>query len=129
MRETLIAKYPNRFRIPSETEIKQEIGRLFSKSKDTRSATRQTISRGRVQDGFIQDKNSGNAIVNWHSVLEELVSKKIMDKPEAIYKQFLLIMTETHSIPLDDVPEKGDVKKKISALKQKYKKEAITSVV
>ena len=41
MRDTLIAKYPNRLRIPSETEIKQEIGRLFSKSKDTRSATQQ----------------------------------------------------------------------------------------
>ena len=26
MRDTLIAKYPNRFRIPSDTEIKQEIG-------------------------------------------------------------------------------------------------------
>ena len=39
MRDALVAKYPNRFRIPSETDIKQEVGRLFSKSKDTRSAT------------------------------------------------------------------------------------------
>ena len=43
MRDTLIAKYPNRFRIPSEIEMKQKIGRLFSKSKDSRSATQQKI--------------------------------------------------------------------------------------
>ena len=55
--------------------------------------------------------------------------KKVVEKPEAIYKQFLSIMTETYSIPLDDVPAKGNVKKKITAFKQKYKKEAITSVV
>ena len=75
------------------------------------------------------DRNSGNIIVNWQSVLEELVSKKVLEKPEAIYKQFLLIMIETYSIPLEEVPAKGDVKKKISVFKQKYKKEAITSVV
>ena len=51
--------------------------------------------------------------------MEELVSKKVLEKPEAMYKQFLLIVTETYSIPLDDVPAKGYVKKKISAFKQK----------
>ena len=48
MRDSLIAKYPSRFTITSEIEIKQEIGRLYSKSKDTRSATGQANSRGSV---------------------------------------------------------------------------------
>ena len=39
VRDVLVAKYPNWFIIPSETVIKQEIGRLCSKPKDTRSAT------------------------------------------------------------------------------------------
>ena len=38
-------------------------------------------------------------------------------------------MIETYSIPVDDAPSKGDVKKKITAFKQKYRKEATTSVV
>ena len=84
MRDLLIAKYPNRFTIPSEIEIKQEIGRLFSKSKDTRSATRQKTSRGSVQEGFILDRNSGIVIVNWQLVLEDLASTKVLEKPEAI---------------------------------------------
>ena len=129
MRDALIAKYPNRFTIPSETEIKQEIGRLFSKSKNTSTTSRRKNSRGSVQEGFILDRNTNNIIVNWQTVLEGLVSKKVIEKLEAIYKQFLSIMTETYSIPLNDVPAKGDVKKKITAFKQKYRKEAITSVV
>ena len=94
MRDTLIAKYPNRFRIPSDTEIKQEIGH----SKLAISIGRIGLQKGTGETG-------------------------------GMYKQFLLIMTETYSIPLDGVPAKGDVKMKISAFKQKYKKEAITSVV
>ena len=84
MRETLIAKYPNRFWIPSETDIKKEIGKLLRKSKDTISATWQTNSRDSVQDVFILDRNSDNIIVNWQSVLEELVSKKVLEKPEVM---------------------------------------------
>ena len=129
MRDALIAKYPNRFTIPSETVIKQEIGRLFSQFKNTRATSRRKNNRGSVQEGFILDRITNNVIVNWETVLEDLVSKKVLEKPEAIYKRFLSIMTETYSIPLDDVPAKGNVKKKITAFKQKYKKEAITSVV
>ena len=53
MRDALIAKHPNRFTIPSETEMKQEIGRLFSKSKDTSSATWQK-SRGMFKKVLFQ---------------------------------------------------------------------------
>ena len=129
MRDALIAKYPYWFTIPSETEIKQEIGRLFSQFKTKSATTRRKNNKGSVQEGFILDGNTNNVIVNWHTVLEDLVSKKVLEKPEAIYQQFLSIMTETYSIPLEDVPAKVNVKKKITAFKQKNKKEATTSVV
>ena len=57
MRDILISKYPNHFTIPSKTEIKKEIGRLFSKFTDT-STTRRKNSRGSVQKGFILDRNT-----------------------------------------------------------------------
>ena len=84
MGDASTTKYPNRFWIPSETDIKKEIGKLLRKSKDTISATWQTNSRDSVQDVFILDRNSDNIIVNWQSVLEELVSKKVLEKPEVM---------------------------------------------
>ena len=38
-------------------------------------------------------------------------------------------MKKTDSIPVYNIPIKEDAKKKITALKQKFKKEAIKSVV
>ena len=38
-------------------------------------------------------------------------------------------MTETPAIPIDDIPSKAEVKRKISSLKPRYKKEAMNNVV
>ena len=42
-------------------------------------------NRGSVQESFILDRNNGNIIVNWQSVLEDMVSQKVLEKPEAIF--------------------------------------------
>ena len=68
-----ILNYPKCFTIPSETKIKQEIDRLFSKSKDT-GTTRRKNSR-------CSDRNTNNVIVNWQTVVEDMVSKEVLEKP------------------------------------------------
>ena len=76
MRGTLIVKIPTLFTILSETEIKQELGKILSKSKDTTSR-KQKKKRGTVQDRIVLLKTTKNIILNWHRVLEKLVSVDI----------------------------------------------------
>ena len=66
MRYAISAWFPNCITIPSLTEIQQEIGKIFSKSKDTTSTKR--IQRGTIQDKFILHKTSKTLTVNWYTI-------------------------------------------------------------
>ena len=131
IRESLKEKYLNRFSISSETEIKQEIGLLFSKSKESSvggTKSKQNKNKGKKSTVILHPDGS-NIMIDWLQVLEEVVKENKGGRPEVLYSQFVLLMTETHAIPIDDILSKSEVKRKISSLKSKYKKEAMNSVV
>lgn len=122
IREALVSRYPNRFSIPSETEIKQEISALFARSKDSKRQKRNK------QDNTIF-VNVSKAAVDWANILDDIVVSNRAEKPEIIYELFVSFMTKTHMFPLDDLPTKANVKKKIAYYKQKHRKEAMNVVV
>ena len=123
IREALLCRYPNRFSLPSETEIKQEISALFAKSKVQKRNTARPQENSQI---FIKETNES---IDWLSLLDEIVSKNISGKPEEIYTNFTHLMTTGYPISLEDLPLKSIVKKKINYLKQKYKKEAMNVIV
>ena len=63
------------------------------------------------------------------NTLVETVGTYRTEKPEIIDQEFVALMTKTHMVPLDALPKKEHVKKKISYYKQKYKKAAMNVVV
>ena len=123
MREALVSKYPNRFCIPSETEIKQKISSIFATSKDS------TRKKTKKKENFIFVENANGTAIDWTNSLEEIVSTNRTEKPEVIYNEFVTLMTNTHTVPFDNLPSKEDVKKKISYFKQRQKKVAMNVVV
>ena len=75
-RESLRSLYPNRFCIPSETEIKQEISKLLQGSKrDNNDNDGNEI----VSDNndLIETTNGSNQHKSWQIILEDL-SKRII---------------------------------------------------
>ena len=68
MRELLKSTYPIRFCIPSETEIKQEISRLFQGSKKT-NLDDDNDTEDVHNDNIVQENSTGIA-VNRHSSWE-----------------------------------------------------------
>lgn len=131
IRESLEEKYPNLFSIPSETKIKQEIGLLFSKSKESSvggTKSKQNKNKGK-KSTIILHLDGSNTMIDWLQVLEEVVKENKCCRPEVLYSRFILLMTETHAIPIDDIPRRHKLKQKISSLKSRYKKEAMNSVV
>ena len=124
MRETFLSRYPNRFCIPSETEIKQKISSIFVTSKDPTRRNKRKINK----DTSIYVEMA-EAAINWANSLKKIVSNNRTEKPEIIYKDFVTSMTNTHKVPFDDLPSKENVKQKISYFKQKYKKMAMIVVV
>ena len=122
MGEALLSRYPNRFCIPSETEIKQKISSIFVTLKcSTRRNKRKTN-----EDNSIYVEMAEVAI-DWANTLEEIMSTNRTEKPEIIYNDFVMLIT--HNIPFDDLPSKENVKQKILYFKQKYKKMAVKDVV
>ena len=123
IREALLCRYPNQFSLPSETEIKQEISAIFAKSKVQKRNTARPQESSQI---FVKETND---LIDWLSDLDEIVSKNISGKPEEIYTNFTLLMTTRYPISLEDLPVKSIIKKKITYLKQKYKKEAMNVIV
>ena len=122
MRQRLKMKYPNRFTIPSETEIKQEISALFMDSKSKKKKSKQNNKDIVV---FNKDKH----IVDWKNILDNLVQNNISEKPKVIYEKYCNILTKDYHVSIDDMPQEKIVKHKISAIRQKHKKKAIGGVV
>ena len=122
MRQSLKMKYPNRFTIPSETEIKQEISALFMDSKSKKKKSKQNNKDIVV---FNKDKH----IVDWKNILDNLVQSNISEKPKVIYEKYCNILTKDYHVSIDDMPQEKIVKHKINAIRQKHKKKAIGGVV
>jgi len=124
MREVLIEKYPCRFSLPGETEIKQFIGKLSQQDKKSKlTKDKPNSNRGR---------KSGKNEVSWYGVLKEIIELNPTEKPEVIYKN--LIETFNDNLPNDfpmvnDEPDKDKVKSTISRFKTKIRNDAKRSIL
>ena len=120
MREELKKQFPDVFSIPGETEIKQYISLLFAKSKST-------INDADF-DTELNDSNINDDIehVNWIKLLKTIIEINPTDKPENIY-QNLLFSVEEHQ--RDQLPPKGEVKKKIASFKSTVRRRLLRSIV
>ena len=128
MREALQSMYPNKFRIPSETEIKQEISKLFQGSKkgDDNDDADELNSD---DDDMGPKTNDSNENKSWEAILEQLVRDNFNLRPEDIWRKHLHELIETYKFENVQIPDKPTVKKKISSLKAKYKKKAMSDLV
>ena len=132
MRELLKTSYPNRFRIPSETEIKQEISKLFQGSKKDTSGDDDDADGVEV-DNNVQE-NSINATDNQHATWEEILENIVKHnhskmKPEEIWQKHLHELRENYKFTETSIPDKATVKRKITSLKAKWKKKALSDLV
>ena len=121
MREALKIKYPWKFSIPGETEIKSHIGAQFQKSKYKRQA-----------DGTGRGRRANCEKPKWYSLVEKLVENEPNGKPEQIYDKFVqAILQDKQEQLYNDVPmnnsaiDKDKIKQKITQHRQKLRKEAM----
>ena len=115
-------------RIPSETEIKQEISKLFQGSKkgDNNDDADEINSD---DDDMGTKSNDVNEYKSWEAILEQLVRDNYNLKPEEIWRKHLHELIETYKFEDVQIPDKPTVKKKIPSLKAKYKKKAMSDLV
>ena len=114
--EQLIMKYPDRYDIPSEQEIRQEIGRLLSlqeKGGDFRNAKPGRRGRKGMDERYA-------------TILKEIVTKDPEVKPKKGYELFLQMLEGAEDG--SHITEK-QVRGEISSLKQaaRKKKALVTS--
>ena len=128
MRESLRSMYPNRFCIPSETEIKQEISKLFQGSKKGNDENGANEIDSDDND-LIEPTNRSNQHKSWQTILDDIIKEDYTAKPEDIWKQHLHKLMEIYNFEEAQIPDKLSVKRKIQSLKAKYKKKALTDLV
>ena len=89
MRDQLQKDYSNTFSLPGETAIKQHIRSLFATSKKADKDKNDNDERD----------TTGNTSKNeeWKCVVNDLVNKNPLEKPENIYQKFLTEMTEVRA--------------------------------
>jgi len=126
MRENLMNKYPGRFSIPGETDIKQFIGKLSQKGKkQIQSKTGNNKSAKGGKPGHIKQL--------WQIPLSELVKKNPTEKPEVIYDNFIKSFGDElpDDLPKDsnDKPDKQQIKSTIARIKTNHKKNAKRSII
>ena len=73
--------------------------------------------------------NRDEETVNWKNILDSLVQSNISEKPKAIYEKYFRTITQDYHVSIDALPEEKIVKNKISVIRQKHKKKAISGVV
>ena len=127
MRETLRSMYPKRFRIPSETEIKQEISKLFQGSKKRDENEDADEINSDVDD--IDVNNSTIEQRSWEAILEQFLKDNFNLKPEEIWRRHVHELIETFKFDQAQLPDKVTVKRKIQSLRAKYKKKAMGDLV
>ena len=132
MRELLKSTYPNRFRIPSETEIKQEISKLFQGSKKT-NMDEDNDAEDVENDNIVQENSTdiaANRHSSWEEILEIIVKNNYSSmKPEEIWQKHLHELIENYKFTETNIPDKATVKRKIASLKAKFKKKALGDLV
>ena len=117
MLQRLKINYPNKFSLPGETEIKQEIGALFKKSKNES-----------IEEDDGSESQEPRDRESWKKDLNEIVKNNKTGKPEYLYKIFIERM-ESESIIYDAMPNKKEMKTKISTFKTKFKNKAMKSIL
>ena len=110
MREYLVAKYPNTYSLPGETEIKQQINAYVQNDKKGQ------VGKSRKKQEY------------WFGQLDELVKNNKVAPPEAIYNMLVRQLTQDNNDNAT-LPEKPEVKRKIGALKSKYKNIAYHAIL
>ena len=138
MGEALKNKYPMKFSIPGETEIKSHIGAQFQKSKYNKKS-----------NGSGRGRRAATDKPNWHYLVEICVEEDPTGKPEDIYKTFVEKLEKAREMnddvtntngnivmeTYDDVPvtngtiDKRTVKQKIGQHRQKLRKEAMMNTL
>ena len=110
MCEQLCNKYPYKFSIPSETEIKKIIGSEFQKQKNTGTIDDDTDNQN------TRGRRSGPKYM-WATILKHMVEASPQTKPAQLLVKFFSSMGDSNYWP-EDLPrdEHGEVDKK----KMKY---------
>lgn len=110
MWEQLLMRRPNRYDLPSEQEIRQEIGRLFSLQKSGKDL-RGEVSGKRGRKGM-DDKR------------EKIIINFLREDPGLKPKEGRrMLLQQIENRGFEDIPAEKQVKSKISSLKQAAKKE------
>ena len=73
--------------------------------------------------------NKDEQTVNWKNILDNLVQSNIPEESKVIYEKYHETISQDYQVSIDALPEEKFVKHKISVIKQKHKKEAISGVV
>ena len=66
---------------------------------------------------------------DWKILLASIVKNHHLKKPEEIYNEFIKNVLDEHSITIDSLPTKKQIKAKISSLKTTVKKQVQRSFV
>ena len=105
MREQLCNKYPYKFSIPSETEIKKIIGSEFQKQKNTGTIDDDTDNQN------TRGRRSGPKSM-WATILEPMVVASPQTKPAQLLVEFFSSLGDSNYWP-EDLPrdEHGEVDK------------------
>ena len=117
MLETLQERYPNRYSLPGESEIKTEISSLLKKQKSGR-----TQKKSKISTTFTEFNIFDQVLEQKDHQLDRIKPKEIL----AIVKQHF--MEEDGSIPLD-FPSDKCITAKVSNLKSMAKKEGHRNIM
>ena len=127
MRENLTNKYPYRFSIPSEIEIKKFISSQAQQTKNISKSNNPSEKRGRKQKG---------TELKWMKILRPIVDQHFYSTPEVVYNLFLeLVSSDDQScsidLPMDKTGQidKTKIKAKINQERAKMKKKATRDLI
>ena len=125
MRDNLMLRYPNKFSIPGETDIKTFINGQFQKSKNKSSNKNSNPNERRGRK-----TNDSGAKPQWEVMIEMIANDNETMKPERIWQHVIekvgVDATKWPTgLPLDteNKPNKIKIKDKINAFRTKMRKE------
>ena len=133
MYDILVAKYPFKFDIPSETEIKTFINLMFQNAKYEEKKTKRNNSTTKESRGR---KKGNTETEEWVCILETVFEADKKGKPSDLYDKLMEVLgSDPKSWPIDlplkegKTPHVGKIKEKISYLKGKWKAIATKNIL
>ena len=133
MYDILVAKYPFKFDIPGETEIKTFINLMFQNAKYEEKKTKRNNSTTKESRGR---KKGNTETEEWVCILETVVEADKKGKPSDLYDKLMEVLgSDPKSWPIDlplkegKTPHVGKIKEKISYLKGKWKAIATKNIL